>query len=200
MRGVWGIKNDVMSSTYAQGWAGGNDTALNSRDRYIKANSTKATPFGTSQVDSAQNWNSTTNNNFRPVTAQQVQSTRIAGAPSRQQIYVQQQYSAKSSTCGTDEEILEKFRDRMRQRGARGILNLKRVFKIIDDNNNGLIDYQEFMKAIKDYRIQVTPEEAHFLFGIFDINQDGSISYDEFLRQVVGTMSTERQQLVKRAF
>ncbi len=113
---------------------------------------------------------------------------------------MQQQYSAKSSTCGTDEEILEKFRDRMRQRGARGILNLKRVFKIIDDNNNGLIDYQEFMKAIKDYRIQVTPEEAHFLFGIFDINQDGSISYDEFLRQVVGTMSTERQQLVKRAF
>ena len=88
----------------------------------------------------------------------------------------------------------------MRQRGARGILNLKRVFKIIDDNNNGLIDYQEFMKAIKDYRIQVTPEEAHFLFGIFDINQDGSISYDEFLRQVIGTMSTERQQLVKRAF
>jgi hypothetical protein len=69
VRGVWGIKNDVMSSTYAQGWAGGNDTALNSRDRYIKANSTKATPFGTSQVDSAQNWNSTSNNNFRPVTA-----------------------------------------------------------------------------------------------------------------------------------
>ncbi len=80
----------------------------------------------------------------------------------------------------------------MRQRGARGILNLKRVFKIIDDSNNGMIDYQEFMKAIKDYRIQVTPEEAHFLFGIFDINQDGAISYDEFLRQVVGTMSTDR--------
>lgn len=48
------------------------------------------------------------------------------------------------------------------------------------------------MKAIKDYRIQVTPEEAHFLFGIFDINQDGAISYDEFLRQVVGTMSIDR--------
>jgi Ca2+-binding EF-hand superfamily protein len=41
----------------------------------------------------------------------------------------------------------------MRQRGARGILSLKRVFKIIDDSNDGLIDYAEFMKAIKDYRI-----------------------------------------------
>ena len=77
----------------------------------------------------------------------------------------------------------------MRQRGARGILSLKRVFKIIDDSNDGLIDYAEFMKAIKDYRIQVTPEEAHFLFGIFDVNQDGVISYDEFLRTVVGEMS-----------
>ena len=148
VRGVWGIKNDVMSSTYAQGWAGGNDTAINSRDRYIKANSNKGTPFGTSLQDNAQIWNSTSINNFRPVSAQQVQSTRIAGAPSRQQIYVQQQYSAKSSTLGSDEEILEKFRDKMRQRGARGILNLKRVFKIIDDSNDGQIDYAEFMKAV----------------------------------------------------
>jgi calcyphosin len=46
----------------------------------------------------------------------------------------------------------------------------------------------------------VTPEEAHFLFGIFDVNQDGSISYDEFLRTVVGTMSSDRLLLVKRAF
>jgi len=28
----------------------------------------------------------------------------------------------------------------MRQRGARGIIGLKRVFKIIDDDNNGFLD------------------------------------------------------------
>ena len=56
------------------------------------------------------------------------------------------------------------------------------------------------MKAVKDYRIQVTPEEAHFLFSIFDINQDGTISYDEFLRTVVGEMSLARLELVKKAY
>ncbi len=65
---------------------------------------------------------------------------------------------------GSDEEILEKFRERMRQRGARGIIGLRRVFKIIDDNNNGMIELPEFIKAIKDYRVQINPDEAQILF------------------------------------
>jgi Ca2+-binding EF-hand superfamily protein len=41
----------------------------------------------------------------------------------------------------------------MRQRGARGIVGLRRVFKIIDDSGNGKIELPEFFKAIKDYRV-----------------------------------------------
>lgn len=44
----------------------------------------------------------------------------------------------------------------MRQRGARGIIGLKRVFKIIDDDNSGFIDMNEFQKALKDYRVNLT--------------------------------------------
>jgi len=44
----------------------------------------------------------------------------------------------------------------MRQRGARGILGMKRVFKIMDDDNSGYLDKQEFNKALKDYRVQTT--------------------------------------------
>jgi hypothetical protein len=32
----------------------------------------------------------------------------------------------------------------MRQRGARGIIGLRRVFKIIDDNGSGSLDFAEF--------------------------------------------------------
>lgn len=85
--------------------------------------------------------------------------------------------------------MLERFRDRMRQRGARGILGLKRIFKIMDDDGSGNLDKQEFMKGLKDYRIQMTPAEADKLYGLFDINSDGVISYDEFLRGVVGAMN-----------
>jgi hypothetical protein len=43
----------------------------------------------------------------------EAQQQKIAGAPSRQQMYVQQ-YSSRASNVGSDEEILEKFRDKMR--------------------------------------------------------------------------------------
>lgn len=41
----------------------------------------------------------------------------------------------------------------MAQRGARGIIGLKRVFKIMDDDNSGYLDVNEFNKALKDYRV-----------------------------------------------
>ena len=88
----------------------------------------------------------------------------------------------------------------MASRGARGILGLRRIFKIMDDDNSGYLDQNEFNKALKDYRVTVTPEEGKKLFRIFDVNGDGSISYDEFLRMVIGEMNHPRKNLVKRAF
>jgi hypothetical protein len=45
---------------------------------------------------------------------------------------------------GNEEEIMERFREKMKQRGARGIIGLKRIFKIMDDNGNGHLDQNEF--------------------------------------------------------
>jgi hypothetical protein len=47
-----------------------------------------------------------------------------------------------------DEELVKMFREKLASRGARGILGMKRVFKIMDDNNNGTLEIQEFWKAI----------------------------------------------------
>jgi len=99
-----------------------------------------------------------------------------------------------------DEELLEKFRERMRQRGARGILGLKRIFKIMDDDNSGFLDKSEFNKALKDYRVSVTNDEGNRLYRLFDMNGDGTISYDELLRGVVGEMNPFRRNFVKKAF
>lgn len=77
---------------------------------------------------------------------------------------------------------------------------MKRVFKIMDDDNSGYLDMNEFNKAMRDYRVSVTPDEARKLFQAFDINGDGNISYDEFLRGVIGEMNQVRKNLVKRAF
>ena len=68
VRGVWGVKNDVLSSTYATGFAGGNDPSQNSRDRYMRANYSKGTPFGTTLADSSSTWATSSNQKSRPST------------------------------------------------------------------------------------------------------------------------------------
>jgi Ca2+-binding EF-hand superfamily protein len=90
---------------------------------------------------------------------------------------------------GGQEDLLEKFREKIRQRGARGILGLKRIFKIMDDDGSGFLDRNEFQKGLRDYRVTVSADEGDKLFKIFDMNGDGTISYDEFLRMVVGEMN-----------
>mmetsp|Transcript_21587 Transcript_21587/g.15820 ORF Transcript_21587/g.15820 Transcript_21587/m.15820 type:complete len:117 (-) Transcript_21587:299-649(-) len=92
------------------------------------------------------------------------------------------------------------FRDKLASRGARGILGMQRIFKIMDDNGNGVLEIEEFWKAICDFRIQMSPEEARRLFDLFDINGDGNVDYDELMRSVVGEMNAFRKGMVKKAF
>ena len=100
----------------------------------------------------------------------------------------------------SDEDMVKLFRSKLALRGARGILGMQRIFKIMDDNQSGFIEGPEFWKAICDFRIQISGEEARELFDLFDINGDGVISYDELMRSVVGEMNNYRKALVKRAF
>jgi hypothetical protein len=37
----------------------------------------------------------------------------------------------------TDEEMLKRVRDRLKARGARGIIGIGKSFKIMDDDNSG---------------------------------------------------------------
>ena len=99
-----------------------------------------------------------------------------------------------------DDELVTLFREKLASRGARGILGMQRIFKIMDDNHNGTLEMSEFWKAICDFRIQISPEEARQLFDLFDINSDGTVDYDELMRSVAGEMSPFRKGMVKKAF
>jgi Ca2+-binding EF-hand superfamily protein len=52
-----------------------------------------------------------------------------------------------------DKDLIKMFRDKLASRGARGIIGMQRIFKVLDDNNNGSLEIQEFWKAINDFRI-----------------------------------------------
>jgi len=88
----------------------------------------------------------------------------------------------------------------MLARGARSIIGIGRVFKIMDDNRSGTLDLQEFAKGCAESRLNFTDIDVTVLFKAFDKNGDGTVDYDEFLRVVKGPMSKGRVALVKRAY
>lgn len=106
----------------------------------------------------------------------------------------------KNLPNSSNNPLLEKFRQKLAGRGARGIIGLQRQFKIMDDNHSNTIDQSEFTKGCHDFRIDITDHEIRKLFQIFDVDNNGVISFDELLRGVKGPMNMRRQNFVRRAF
>jgi len=98
------------------------------------------------------------------------------------------------------EDLLEAIKERLLARGARGLIGLSRQFKIMDDDSSGKLEFQEFLKALHDYRVPIPEEEAELIFDYIDRDRSGSIDYDEFVRAVRGPMNAFRKELVAEAF
>ena len=47
--------------------------------------------------------------------------------------------------------LVERFRNKLKSRGGRGMVGLRRQFKIMDDNGTGTLDAYEFKKGIRDF-------------------------------------------------
>jgi len=75
------------------------------------------------------------------------------------------------------------------KRGVKGLIGLKRQFKIMDTDGSGALDYNEFKRALDDYKVGASDEEARNLFNIFDRNKDGTIVFDEFIFSLVGELN-----------
>jgi hypothetical protein len=77
---------------------------------------------------------------------------------------------------------VELLRLRCLERGSSGIKGLGRVFRIMDDDGNRKLDFNEFKKGIHDYGLNLEPEEIRELFNHFDTDKSGSLDFDEFLK------------------
>jgi Ca2+-binding EF-hand superfamily protein len=98
------------------------------------------------------------------------------------------------------EQAIRNLREKLATRGARGLIGLARQFKIMDDDNSHSVDFYEFSKAIKDYRVDVPESDLQLLFTYVDRDGSGSVDYEEFLRAITGEMNAFRKALVTRAF
>ena len=75
----------------------------------------------------------------------------------------------------------KKIREKLANRGVRGIISLGKNFRIIDDDNSRSLDFQEFTKCTKDFRFDLKDNEVEKAFFAFDRNGDGTIDYDELI-------------------
>ena len=98
------------------------------------------------------------------------------------------------------EDLLQRLRDKLKTRGARGIIGLAKQFRIMDDNHSLSLDKFEFSKAMQDYMLGFSEGEVQTLFAHFDFDRSGLIEYDEFLRAIRGPMSAARKAIALRAF
>ena len=96
--------------------------------------------------------------------------------------------------------LLERLRNKLKTRGARGIIGLSKQFRIMDDNHSMSLDRFEFSKAMQDYMLGFSEGEINKLFAHFDYDRSGLIEYDEFLRTIRGPMNANRKRIVQQAF
>ena len=88
--------------------------------------------------------------------------------------------------------LLALFKDKLKGRGARGMIGLQRLFKMMDDDGSMTLSMPEFGKACKDFKIGISDENVPILFTLFDKNGDGTIQYDEFINTVRMPMNPAR--------
>jgi calcyphosin len=98
------------------------------------------------------------------------------------------------------EALLALFKDKLKARGARGMVGLRRLFNMMDDDGSQTLSMPEFGKCCKDFKIGVSEENVPILFSLFDRNGDGTLDYDEFIAAVRKPLPDNRAKLVDQAF
>ena len=96
--------------------------------------------------------------------------------------------------------MFQEIRRRISVRGTRGFIGFQRQLRIMDDDQDRAISYQEFRKAMRDYKIELSEGELEEIFSYLDHQQTGKISIDELIQAVQGEFGVFRNELVSNAF
>ena len=66
----------------------------------------------------------------------------------------------------------------------------------MDDDGNKKIDIKEFKKGLRDYGVDIEPDEVLEMYNAFDKDGSGFIDFDEFLVNLRVSLICRIQQTV----
>ena len=100
--------------------------------------------------------------------------------------------------------LCARFREALKQRGARGMIGLSRRFRIADDDGSRTLSADEFTKCVREAGLaeeaRMDAADMALLFQKFDRDLNKRIDFDEFLHAVRGPVAPRRARLVDAAF
>jgi len=96
------------------------------------------------------------------------------------------------------DDLIREIKDKIFERSAQGGLRgLSKIFKAMDENNNGKLDLDDFRWGLMDFGLQLTKEEAQQVLGHFDRNGDGQVNFNEFIRTLRGSLNETRRRVIR---
>lgn len=74
------------------------------------------------------------------------------------------------------------------------------AFKIIDKNNNRLMDGEELDAGLRQRGVNLNPEQISVLLKYFDKDGSGQIDLNEFMVTIRGTINAARMSWINAAY
>lgn len=104
-----------------------------------------------------------------------------------------------SLTAGV-QVLIDRMRHHLCKTGVRGIINLGKKFRALDDAGNGAMTVVEFKRGIEKSKIPIDVAEIRQVFQFFDWDGTGAILYDGFMDALRGEIGEKRIEIIKAAF
>jgi len=94
------------------------------------------------------------------------------------------------------EEIFEGYKQYFNGDERRAEYEARRILEVLDLNQNGAIEYSEFMIANIDPKKLIREDRLREVFDMFDVDHSGAITVDEIKQILGGAMGKAEKQPV----
>lgn len=96
--------------------------------------------------------------------------------------------------------IQNKLKQQLHAKKIDDLESLYKQVSLIDKDQSGYLDKDEFQKFLSRLGIFLTTQELRAIYDQYDTNKDGNIAYSEFVQLIRTSMSEKRLAVVKHAF